>query len=150
MTSIIPVSAKKGGKTATTITLSGDIDYEGPAERLRDTKRYFSLSIGVEGKNQPRLSINYTGIWPGYFKNKELDSYKTFITIHINKDEGEQVRMTCSHEDADGNWVMWCKGTWGYDDGLMQIWIYEVRTSEGLTEFDEDEQPYFTIEIQSS
>jgi hypothetical protein len=135
MTVILPVSAKKpegGGKSPTTVLLDGEIIYDGPAARLRDTNSYFSLTIGVESKKQETSLITYTDKWPYPFDGVDFESYKSFITIHVNKKEGNEVWMTCSHE-VEG-WVMWCKGTGVQDtDGNWLISINEAKTAESGT-----------------
>jgi hypothetical protein len=134
MTAILPVSAKKpegGGKSPTIVILTEEIEYDGEAERLRDTKRYFSVSIGVESTKQPTSLITYGTEWPSPFRGEKFLSYKAFITIHVNKNEGNEVWMTCSREET--GWVMWCKGTAVPGEGYMEIWIYEAKTAESGT-----------------
>jgi len=157
MTSILPVSANKGGgggKSPTLVTLTGDIMYHtveslpGSAH-IKETKRSWTGVIGVEGKNQPRYEIAFHEKWPSPFGSQSIEAYKTFINIYAYKDGTGNVRVTISHETDTENYVMWCLGEWtgDFQEGL-HIEILDVTTSFGGT-IDSDDFPIeLDIEVQ--
>jgi hypothetical protein len=93
---IIPASAGKGGgQSPSTVTISGEVTYEEGPAKVHDSQRYFSLTIGVEGKNKEVEPLDYSINWPGAFSSGTLDSPKSFFTIHCERDESYNV-VTCS------------------------------------------------------
>jgi len=161
MTVIIPVSAKKGGgKTPTMVMLTGDILYDtdppdhdvsylGPA-KYQNTKRSFTLTIGVEGKKQPRNDITFSDKWPdSIFKGKTFESNRTFIVVKGYKyGEWEDGWVSIGHETDTESLVMSCKANWyGDPTSEIRISIYEVTTSNASTY---NVQLGFVITIASS
>lgn len=156
LTMILPVSAKRGGRgqSPTMVSIAEDILYSsdptGPGPvKYHNTKRSFGVTVGVEGKKQPRYDITFSTDWPDPdFSGQTYESYKTFITIYGYKDESKVARVTISHETETENYVMWCMGEWSGDlIDTIEISINEVTTSDGVIH---PVQLYFVITIVSS
>jgi hypothetical protein len=136
---LVPVAAKQGGgQSPSTVTIVGDVTYiDGPA-KVHDSKRYFSLTIGVEGKNKLVEYLSYSSDWPGEFSDGVLDSSKSFFSIHYEWDGSYDV-ITCS---LDERWVLKAYGDYTFDtnsvsisidpDGSGHIDYYERVKREGL------------------
>lgn len=158
MAMILPVSAKKGGggKSPTMVTITEDIEYSvdpsGPGPvKYQNTKRSFTVTVGVEGKKQPRYGIKFSGNWPDpEFSGQTFYSYKTFIVVKGYKyGSGDVCWVAISHETETDNYVMECTGTWSGDlINTIVISIDEVTTSDGFT--DDDVDLDFVIDLTSS
>jgi hypothetical protein len=157
MAMILPVSAKKGGggQSPTTATITGDIAYPsdildpGPV-KYQNTKRSFTVTIGVEGKKKPSHDITFSGEWHDpIFSGKTFDSYRTFVVVKGYKyGTWEDAWVAISHETDTENYVMSCLGTWDGDlTNTIEISIYKVTTSDDI-EYDVDLG--FVIDLTSS